>query len=156
MVLNQADVRIVALSLRRGEQDQARRRTGGEMRLAIQFAPDASSLERHIDGHVGQIGTAAEIRNGTRHADKEPVLASSCHDDIGIGEHPRHRCRVVYRPSFGERRAPKDVDEVENGKVGFGGIPDVHCLYAHTRLTRSTAETSLTLCPDTAANGRGP
>jgi hypothetical protein len=63
-MLHEADVRVVRLGLRRGDEDEHGRLAAGFMRAVDQLAADAAPLVLFINRQVGQIRREAVIGQG--------------------------------------------------------------------------------------------
>src|SRR2546425_367119 len=66
----EADVRIVSLRGRRGEQQQRGLRPARRLRAADQFLADALPLVRGADRQIGQVSDVAKVRQRARNADE--------------------------------------------------------------------------------------
>lgn len=86
-MLIKADVRVVVLCGRGGQEDQVCVQAGGAMGVRDEGFADPLALVGFIDGEVGEVSTIVVICDCPGDADQQARLGSGGDEDIGMFKH---------------------------------------------------------------------
>src|SRR4026207_1436498 len=108
-MMRKADVRVILLGGRSGEQDQQRVRPSRGLGSTYQLLANPSPLMRFSHRQVSEISHKTEIGKGPRNAN-EQISFPRGEDQIGFGNHSRHSLAIVHWSSLAQSGSSIEID----------------------------------------------